>query len=482
MKKIFILIIGFLLIPFVYASSYIEMYPQKGNNLKDIKKGDIITINYIVKCTDNCEDNIIEKGKATIYYDSNIFSIVEEENKSFVSNIFILDEVTGYSKSVTQSKNQLVEYAFHSNYISIEKDVENIVISLKLQVKENVFEQDTTIYSNYETDYVKCVEERCGKGIKNDLDFHIKGLSNESTLSSLSVNKGKLMPEFDKDINSYVVYVDYNVSNINIGAKCNKCQIKGLGNKALETGENKYIISTIAETGKESKYYLTVVRANDDRSSDSKLKNVVIKNGSTTIPYDFVTTLYNYNITVAYDVKKLNFEIALNDAKAKYEAYESLNLKVGDNKYSIKVTAENGMETEYIYNIKRLDENEAILKDLKIYGYELMPSFDPNIYEYTINYDKRTNSLDFGYELNTPSSKVNIFGNSNLKNNPNDIKIKVMGDTKGNEMTYIIHLNEVPSTGNLYVVIGILGTITLGLTITVIVLSKKYRVLKDKSA
>lgn len=47
-----------------------------------------------------------------------------------------------------------------------------------------------------------------------------------------------------------------------------------------------------------------------------------------------------------------------------------------------------------------------------------------------------------------------------------------MGDTKGNEMTYIIHLNEVPSTGNLYVVIGILGTITLGLTITVIVLSK----------
>ena len=242
-------------------------------------------------------------------------------------------------------------------------------------MKENVFEQDTTIYSNYETDYVKCVEERCGKGIKNDLDFHIKGLSNESTLSSLSVNKGKLMPEFDKDINSYVVYVDYNVSNINIGAKCNKCQIKGLGNKALETGENKYIISTIAETGKESKYYLTVVRANDDRSSDSKLKNVVIKNGSTTIPYDFVTTLYNYNITVAYDVKKLNFEIALNDAKAKYEAYESLNLKVGDNKYSIKVTAENGMETEYIYNIKRLDENEAILKDLKIYGYELMPSF-----------------------------------------------------------------------------------------------------------
>lgn len=140
------------------------------------------------------------------------------------------------------------------------------------------------------------------------------------------------------------------------------------------------------------------------------------------------------------------------------------------------------METEYIYNIKRLDENEAILKDLKIYGYELMPSFDPNIYEYTINYDKRTNSLDFGYELNTPSSKVNIFGNSNLKNNPNDIKIKVMGDTKGNEMAYIIHLNEVPSTGNLYVVIGILGTITLGLTITVIVLSKKYRVLKDKSA
>ena len=67
-------------------------------------------------------------------------------------------------------------------------------------------------------------------------------------------------------------------------------------------------------------------------------------------------------------------------------------------------------------------------------------------------------------------------------NNPNDIKIKVMGDTKGNEMAYIIHLNEVPSTGNLYVVIGILGTITLGLTITVIVLSKKYRVLKDKSA
>ena len=146
------------------------------------------------------------------------------------------------------------------------------------------------------------------------------------------------------------------------------------------------------------------------------------------------------------------------------------NITLKDDEFII-----DGMSIFNNYNYKGNLNSEYV----KIYKL-LTDNFDRP--SYTINYDKRTNSLDFGYELNTPSSKVNIFGNSNLKNNPNDIKIKVMGDTKGNEMAYIIHLNEVPSTGNLYVVIGILGTITLGLTITVIVLSKKYRVLKDKSA
>lgn len=477
MKKILIIILSIIIIPVVSASEYIDMYIEKETNIEQIQKGDIITINYIIKCKENCLDNILEKGKASIYYDSNIFSIVEEENKSFTNNIFILDEISGYSKNVTNSKNQIVEYTFKSNFISLEQDKEIKIISLKLKVKDDAYEQDTQIYIN-ENDYIKCVEEKCSKPLNNKLSYHIKGLNNESMLNSLSVNKGKLMPSFDKNINSYVVYVDYNVNSINIGASCNKCKINGIGNKSLEQGENKFIITSTAETGNENKYYLTVVRSNDERSSDSKLKNVTIKNGTTTIPYDFITTQYNYNITVPYEVKKLDFEINTNDNKATYEAYDNINLKVGDNKYIIKVIAENKMETEYIYNIKRLDENEAILKNLKIYGYELMPSFDPNIYEYTINYDKKLNSLDIGYELNTPSLKVNIFGNNNLKNNLNDIKIKVLGDKKDNEITYIIHLNEVPTTSSLYITIIILSTIILSLSITIIIISKKYKKLK----
>ena len=489
MKKLILFVTLLLCSLNVYALAPITTELKYKTENKNLNPGDIITIDYIIKCNSNCDELSPKEGTATIRYNSYIFGIVSETNNGFIGNNgkWILNSISGYTPYVTETKNQLLiyNYSFPSeNYEVLEENKEYLIASIKFKVKENVVKQDTSIYlETGEHDLICYSGNACGKAITNTLDYHINGLNDNSYLKSLNVNKGKLMPEFDKEINSYVVYVDYNVSNINIGASCEeKCILTGRGNQYLVTGENKFIITSKAESGSERKYYLTVIRAADERSGDSSLKNVVLKNKDDlkTVPYDFVMTQYNYNITVPYDVKSILVEAKTNDLKATYNAKEEIDLKVGDNRYTIEVVAENGLKSEYVYNIKRLNEEEAVLKDLKIYGYELMPSFDPNIYEYTINFDKNVNSLDFGYELNK-TSKVNIFGNSNLKSNPNDIKIKVIGDTNGNEMTYTIHLNEVPTVGNLYIVIGILIAVILTLTIIIIILNKKYRILKDKS-
>lgn len=89
-------------------------------------------------------------------------------------------------------------------------------------------------------------------------------------------------------------------------------------------------------------------------SSDSFINSLEIED----YEIDFKKEKYNYNISVPYDVKSLNFKIVLSDSDASYEILGNKNFKVGNNAVSIVVTALDGSTTTYTVNVTREKEIE----------------------------------------------------------------------------------------------------------------------------
>jgi len=464
----------------VQADSAISMYVEKGDNKGTIKSGDIITVNYVMNCwveNDICSTFSPENGKFAIIYDSNIFSIVEENNYSFVNPNLILAGVSGYASNMYKDKEQVLSYEFDFiDNFKFQTNSNAIVASVKFKVKKDLITQDTFIYSNALYGEVLCTDEInkdiCAKDRGLKLQYHIDGKSEDSSLKNLSIDIGKLLPEFSEQNKEYVVNVDYNVSTITINAVANNknATILGLGTKKLNYGANVFNILCKSESGKESKYTITVNRASDNRSNDSQLKYVIVKddNSKKNIQYDFITTQYDYEIDVPYDVKKIELDIKPNNDNATFIVSGDLNLKVGTNEISIITNAENGTEKTYKYKINRLEEKKVKLTSLRVFGYELSPNFSSDNYVYSIDYTGKEDSLEILYETDGDLAKVYVIGNSNLKKNAGDIKLRVIGETDNNEVTYVIHLNRIRQFDHMYIIIGGLAIITCSLTIYII--------------
>jgi hypothetical protein len=100
------------------------------------------------------------------------------------------------------------------------------------------------------------------------------GLSNDATLSALSVNSYTLSPAFNPAILIYSVNVPNTTSNISIAATANHPQANvsaGLGAHSLSVGANTITVTVIAEYGTTQNYEITVNRAGIALSNDASL-------------------------------------------------------------------------------------------------------------------------------------------------------------------------------------------------------------------
>jgi len=112
----------------------------------------------------------------------------------------------------------------------------------------------------------------------------------DSTLASLAVNPGTLVPEFSADTLSYTVAVENDVDSILITATTNNsgASADGAGTRPLIVGENLFTITVTAEDGSTREYVIVVTRAEEKEPKDQKIStNTGNKNPDTpTIPPD----------------------------------------------------------------------------------------------------------------------------------------------------------------------------------------------------
>lgn len=290
--------------------------------------------------------------------------------------------------------------------------------------------------------YIVNIEKEVKEEVKKDSD---------ATLKSLYISGYTLSPTFKSNINTYSMKVGNNITALNVDAIANstKAKVQISGNSGWKEGVNVVSIKVTAEDGTVNTYIVNVTRAskNNDvtpvtKSSDNYLKSLII-NSSHDMKPEFNRNFASYDVTVPYEVEKLDLSYVTNDPKAKVEINGNSNFKVGEvNTIEIAVTAEDGTKRYYVLNVTRSSQgSDTDLEDLIIKDGELSPKFDSDVLDYTIDVDGDTDELDITAIPKTEGSKVEIIGNENLKEGQNTVLVKVT-DKNGFSKYYTITVNK----------------------------------------
>lgn len=221
-------------------------------------------------------------------------------------------------------------------------------------------------------------------------------------------------------------------------------------------------------------------RYEESKSENANLRIIKIEN----MEPEFDKDTTEYYLTVDLNTEKIDIETYTDSEKAKVAIYGNENLKEGKNTIEIVVTAEAGNQKTYYIYVTKIDNAKmanANLQTLEIEGASISPKFKNNIYSYNVTIDKNTKKLNILAKSENEKSKIEIVGNSNLKEGENIIKIIVTAEDGTTTRTYKINaytsLNDIQVQEEdkkpAIVVLGILGITILIMGIIVITKNKK---------
>ena len=296
--------------------------------------------------------------------------------------------------------------------------------------------------------------------------------SSINTLKTLKLSSGII--NFKSDINDYVVNVENSVNTIKITSSLTDPKAKYVedySNKeiTLLEGNNKVVITVIAENGNENTYTINI---NRELSGNNILKKLMVDDNE--IPLNEQDFLYTY--TVENNVVKVNIKAQALDNKAQVEIDRINNLEIGENEIGIYVTAPNGDVSRYTLYITRKPvlSNNAYLKELKIDGYNIAFNREEKYYNLKI---KDEDELVISAISDDEKATVNIDGNKNLING-SIIKIIVKAED-GSINRYFINIEKKEKKSLLWLILLLILLIIMA-TILIIVLMKKNDKEKEK--
>ena len=196
-------------------------------------------------------------------------------------------------------------------------------------------------------------------------------------------------------------------------------------------------------------------------STETKKSTVVTLSNLGIKPNDFTgftPSKKEYTVTVPNDVETIEVYANKGQSAQTITGTGEKTLQVGENRFEINVTAEDGKtKTTYVVTVNREEvaeeeeeeeptdlENpeEFGLTDLQIEGITLEPEFSTNIYEYTAKLTEDKSNLEIETVASEENAKIEITGNENLQNGENIITILVTNEAGDKTAAYQITLNK----------------------------------------
>ena len=258
-------------------------------------------------------------------------------------------------------------------------------------------------------------------------------LSNDATLSSISFTNSISVGDIEDGVYSYSTTIPYAIKDTTVDAittHANAYVDSGLGYWNLpnsDTASNNKVIVVKAEnclseyasvpgnTCTTQNYNLTINR--EAASTNSYLKNLTVDG---ILISGFNKTVEDYDLgEVSNDTTSLLLNGVVDDTgKATVSGLGTVNLKVGENKFTITVTAEDGTTRDYTVTVYRLS-NEAKLSSLTVTTdpqASLSPSFTDSFNgDYSYNYDATVTEVVVSATVkDTDKAKVAIYDSSDV--------------------------------------------------------------------
>ena len=298
-------------------------------------------------------------------------------------------------------------------------------------------------------------------------------LSSDATLNLIELhgNGKKINFNFKKEQTTYTVKLDNNdITSINVQAELsdNKADFAtnfGPREVNIDYGANKIEIKVIAEDKTENIYTINIMR-DDKRSNNSLLSSLEINNKKVELKDDELS----YIITLDNQNERTNVSLETQSDKASVE-YEDIELNEGENNLLIRVTAENGHQSEYNIKIYRTNAKTSVpFENISVSEYEL--NFDTNKFEYDLYFDEIPKELDF--KINPQEVLYEISNNENLKND-SVVIVKIIGD--GNVRSYAFNIHD---KTNMHENVNLIYYVFLGISFLILIISIVHAVKINK--
>ena len=284
-----------------------------------------------------------------VYFDSDKVECISE-----IDNLNIVENKLIYTWFSETGKNQKLEHLAQIDFKSKEDGVAAFSV-----IGEFFNEKGEEIQVNSDSVDVKIGEE----SITSMSEIvSVDDSKNNAKLDIMRLGIEGITPDFSPDVNEYYLIVDENVKDIDVTAipQNAEANVRITGNKNLKNGLNKIEIDVTSEDKSEkNKYTINVTKTSNEQNANADLETLAIENYVLTPEFDANET--NYTVNVSNNTNNLNILAIASDMNAKVNVTGNTNLKYGNNKVVITVTAENGITLKK-YNInayKRNDNEQA---------------------------------------------------------------------------------------------------------------------------
>ncbi|MBT2290968.1 cadherin-like beta sandwich domain-containing protein [Paenibacillus albidus] len=247
---------------------------------------------------------------------------------------------------------------------------------------------------------------------------------------ALFVN-GAPLNDFDPQIEKYVYNVPYSTDQATVTVQTYSpyAAVTVTGATYLEIGPNDLQVIVTAQDRAVSKtYHLTIVRAEQDLSSDARAVRLVV-NGSA-LP-DFEPDVRDYTLNVAHETTSALVEVQTAEADASVSVSGGEKLLVGSNTLKIIITAPDGVTTRtYTLHIVRKDKEaeasaNADLAALAVDGVPLA-GFHPDTTYYKLSVPYETTRVTVTAEVYEAGATADIWGGDILTVGSNLAAVTVM--------------------------------------------------------
>ena len=256
--------------------------------------------------------------------------------------------------------------------------------------------------------------------------------SSDSSLKSLGMSGYDYSPNFSSGRTEYSMTVGNGVTGLYVQAVPNdpKATYEISGDDHWDVGRNTVTIKVTAEDGSSTTYRVYVTRESAKVKSSDKNVDFRINNPHTITPA-FSNGTNTYEVTVPYDVKKLDLTVVPFDknASVRIEGNDKFSSEE-KNVVKIIVTAEDGSTKTITLNVTRTPyKANTDLLDLKVKDYKMSPKFKASTIKYKVTVPHKVRKVKVLVKA-PKGATYKITGYNNLQVGKNIVLVKVT-DQKG---------------------------------------------------